>query len=349
MSSSENIHSHAQVQLQQDLLLHIGNQNKFISEITDTQKLQAKKLMQVSSLVERQQEHLRIRDIQINQLADTVINLQHQITTLQKLQKEDSIVMQKKIDTKKCIELNTHIGRSQQQQIENQQKVVHTITSHLSKLDSIQKENSTLILNKMDTERCMTIINTTANNCQTRLQEQKTEIKNSILKDASFKEEYSSKNSHVPTKEKEYKRSSLDDTSILIGNIKSNQNSKLITQNFFKQFQISQDFLICSNSQWTRQGKLRIKLKNQSSADWLRKIISYKMKTKLFLNGYVSSMFQHCYIIHKFNPKTQHDEGGKLKQGGDYMNQQTTVLRRSGMNNYQDMTLENQKPLKNKR
>jgi hypothetical protein len=135
----------------------------------------------MSNLIYKQQKQIDNRDLAINQLADQVLNLQQQVILLQKSQKDNIIAIDKKMDTKKCIQLTTNIGRTHQQQIETYQNKIQDATSHLTKLDFIQKENSALILGKINMERCIEITNNIEKSCHTRMQNHENKIRNSIL------------------------------------------------------------------------------------------------------------------------------------------------------------------------
>jgi hypothetical protein len=314
-------------QQHQDLLSQLSSQKEIITDITNTQRTQLQELNIMSNLIGRQQEQIKNRDTAINQLADQLLHLQQQVILLEKIQKKDTTIINEKIDTKKCIELTTNMGRQHQKQMEIYQNDLHDITSQLSKLDSTQKENSSLILTKIDTHSCMEIINNKEQSCQARIQNHEVETKNSILNVMASQEKNKVYKPQTSKIKKNHRRPALNDTSILIANIKSKQNPNIVTHALFYEFQVPQICLANSQSYWTKKGKLRVVLKNPSSADWIREAISYQMRTKFLQGGHVSFMFQRCHILQKFNIKNQHAEKTEMKESKDEMGQQSTILR----------------------
>jgi hypothetical protein len=105
--------------------------------------------------------------------------------------------------------------------------------------------------------------------------------------------------------------------------VKSQQNPKFVSQALFNEFQIPQICLKSIQTSWTKRGKLRLILNNRKSADWMRKIISQQLRTKLLQRGYVSSMFQKCFIIKKFNTESQYARRPGLNKKEDGQNYRT--------------------------
>jgi hypothetical protein len=332
-----------QDQQQQDQATQISNLKTFMNGITNTQEMQFKTMNQISNLLDRQQQEIKERDQTIQHLADQILNLQEQVALLHKAQKESIIVMEKKMDTRKCIELTTNMGRTYQQQIDIHQDKIQSATSHLSHLDNLQKENLTLIDNKMETEKCIELTNNIEKTCQTRMNNHENIIKKSIhdlktKKDQYFPTTHDKKRNHktheIKRTRQNYNKNSLNNRSILIANIKLKENSNLVTQHFFNDFQIPQICLqrILTTS-WTQRGKLRMVYDSPRSANWMRTLISQQLEKKLSQGGFVGFGFQRFFIIHKWNVglegppwDDQYIRRLKLKNNDDYIKQEKSSL-----------------------
>jgi hypothetical protein len=379
-----------------DLFSQIGTQQATINDIADTQRIQLQEIKRMSIIISKQQEVIENRDSAISQLADQLLHLQKQVNLLQKIQKNDTTIINEKMNAKKCIELNTNIGRQQQKQMESHQNDLqditsqlskldttqkeissltqtkidtHTcieivnnkqhsyqnrtqkhedqtnksilnlmasqersnlqmeshqndlqdITSQLSKLDTTQKEISSLIQTKIDTHSCMEIINNKQHSCQNRTQKHEDQTNKSILNLMASQERSNIHKTSTNKTRKCHTKTTINGTSILIANIKSRQDPNIISQAFCHEFQIPQICLANSQTSWIRNGRLRIDMKNPRLAANIRKAIAYQMKIKTLQQGYVSYMFQRCYMPQKFIINNQHP-GTRQRWSG----QQTT-------------------------
>jgi hypothetical protein len=106
--------------------------------------------------------------------------LTEQINLIQKKQKENSISINDKINARKCIELNTNIGRQQQKQMKDHQEDLQSLTTQLSEISSNQKHNSSLIQTKIDSHACNQIVHASQQILQDKAQKYEEQTNNTI-------------------------------------------------------------------------------------------------------------------------------------------------------------------------
>jgi hypothetical protein len=315
---------------------HLQNMQKELI-ILVKQKMDTHKCIELNSIIEKHQlkqmetHQTSIQNI-TTQLSKFAINhkevssLNKKVNILQKKHTEHSENLKGKIDVRKCIELNTNIGRQQQKQMKEHQNDIQHLTTQISDLVTNQNQVSSLTQANIDNQTCIKITQAKQQTLQEKVQKSEEQMDNKIteLTVQMNNIQYNTKltiqannplhtqnvttsndtlhpqtTSHI-SEEQTNDKNNKSNTLILIEDIKSTLNSDATAHAFCNQFQIPQICLADSQTSWTDNNTLKISMKNSKIAETVRRAIAFQMRLKIIKQGYTTNMFRRCHMPRKF-------------------------------------------------
>jgi hypothetical protein len=285
-----------------------------VKQKIDTQKCTDLNLIIEQQQVKNMQKQQKTMQTITNKLTEIafshkqLLSLNKKVDNLQKQQTNHSEILKAKIDTRKCIELNTNIGRQQQTQKDKYQDDMHHLTTQLSQIVINQNQKSTITQADIDNQAIIKRTQKEQQVSQDKLQKNQELLDNKISKltakmdniqpNAEPRTSSPTQDVTPPLRDTEHapEEQKMDKTTILIQDIRSTLSSDATTQAFCNQFQIPQICFADSYTSWTNNNTLRITMQNAKIAETVRRAIAFQMRLKIIKQGYTTNMFKRCHL-----------------------------------------------------